>query len=148
MAEEMVKRKRKFGSIILDTIKGNPIPTALTGVGIGWLVMKGLTQTVREEQESPSEKLSEPKDTVKQLVSSVQEKGRKIVSEAQEKGKEVGREAKEKLERLSRIAQAKTGVWEERFREIRGNRTLSLGAAALLGSSWASSYPEPNGDMS
>ena len=36
---------RGFGSAVMDTIRENPIPAALAGIGIGWLVMNGRSRT-------------------------------------------------------------------------------------------------------
>lgn len=37
---EATERVRGMGSIMLDTIKQNPVPAALAGIGLGWLFLK------------------------------------------------------------------------------------------------------------
>jgi ElaB/YqjD/DUF883 family membrane-anchored ribosome-binding protein len=39
--DEVVDTTRGVGMTMLDTIKQNPIPAALIGIGVGWLLMKG-----------------------------------------------------------------------------------------------------------
>lgn len=43
MADYMRRHKEEISSAMLDTIKHNPIPTALIGVGLGWLALEALS---------------------------------------------------------------------------------------------------------
>lgn len=38
---DVTESAREGGSTLLDTIRQNPIPAALVGIGMGWLIMKG-----------------------------------------------------------------------------------------------------------
>ncbi len=120
MAGEMSKRMKEVGSIILDTIKGNPVPAALSGVGIGWLVMEALTRNADEEKENGVDRSSEGRET-----------GRQIGSFVPEKGEEVSPGAGEIVSEPGKIVQPKKEAWEERWRQMTENRTLTLGAAAF-----------------
>lgn len=35
-------RAREMGTTIVDTVRSNPVPAAMVGLGIGWLIMKGV----------------------------------------------------------------------------------------------------------
>jgi ElaB/YqjD/DUF883 family membrane-anchored ribosome-binding protein len=48
MVENAGDSARGFGSGIVETIKQNPIPAALAGVGIGWLIMSGRKNTTHD----------------------------------------------------------------------------------------------------
>ncbi|MEW5744835.1 MAG: DUF3618 domain-containing protein [Nitrospirota bacterium] len=41
MSRRAQGRAREMGSNIADTIRSNPVPAAMVGVGLGWLIMKG-----------------------------------------------------------------------------------------------------------
>ncbi|HEX6508426.1 MAG TPA: DUF3618 domain-containing protein [Chloroflexota bacterium] len=56
-AQEMVndagQSAKGFGSTVVETIKENPVPAALAGIGLGWLFMSGRKQSSSTSSYSP-----------------------------------------------------------------------------------------------
>jgi ElaB/YqjD/DUF883 family membrane-anchored ribosome-binding protein len=50
MANNVGRKARRVRYSVMDTIKENPIPAALVGLGLGWLLVEGFNQSSREEQ--------------------------------------------------------------------------------------------------
>jgi ElaB/YqjD/DUF883 family membrane-anchored ribosome-binding protein len=49
MADMAAHKANHWRYSIMDTIKQNPIPAALTGIGLGWLLMEGMRSPDRQE---------------------------------------------------------------------------------------------------
>lgn len=49
MADNMSRKANRVRYNIVDTIKENPIPAALVGLGLGWLLVEGFNQSSRED---------------------------------------------------------------------------------------------------
>ena len=46
--EATVGRAQEAGSTIVETVRANPVPAALTGIGLGWLYMSARRQSCPE----------------------------------------------------------------------------------------------------
>jgi len=51
MVSDVQENAREKGSDMLETIKDNPIPAALIGIGLGWMLMKGSDQKNRRNRD-------------------------------------------------------------------------------------------------
>lgn len=49
MADVAAYKANRWRNSMVDTMKQNPIPTALVGIGLGWLLMEGMRSSDREE---------------------------------------------------------------------------------------------------
>lgn len=49
MADVASYKANRWRNNLVDTMKQNPIPTALVGIGLGWLLMEGMRSSDREE---------------------------------------------------------------------------------------------------
>jgi hypothetical protein len=49
MADVATYKANRWRNNLVDTMKQNPIPTALVGIGLGWLLMEGMRSSDREE---------------------------------------------------------------------------------------------------
>ncbi len=122
-AEMIISRARNIGSAVLDGIRGNLLPAALTGGGIGWFAVSAILRT--------REKDADPQKTVRDMVAAVQEGGGKMAAEIQEKARETGDGAREKIAEWRRAAQEKLSPLGKQLRTMPENRTLVFGAVAL-----------------
>jgi ElaB/YqjD/DUF883 family membrane-anchored ribosome-binding protein len=49
MADVVTYKANRWRNNLVDTMKQNPIPTALVGIGLGWLLMEGMRSSDRED---------------------------------------------------------------------------------------------------
>jgi hypothetical protein len=50
MASNVAESARETGSTLMDTVRQNPVPVALTGIGLGWLFLSARRASVRRQQ--------------------------------------------------------------------------------------------------
>jgi ElaB/YqjD/DUF883 family membrane-anchored ribosome-binding protein len=75
---------------IVDTIKDNPIPLALTALGIGWLVVSARAPQAQERVVNAiGDKTSDWKGQASELAQNAQTKVRDVAHQAQERGRQV-----------------------------------------------------------
>lgn len=138
-------RAKDFGSTIVDTIRSNPVPAAMVGVGLSWIIMKqrsrgnggngsgyameGSVRTTEGEFIAPSEEFGEPYETSAE-ESRLRSKAKEITGKAQEKAGQLTTKAREKAGRIGSAAQ-------ERARQARGYfqgkmETNLLGVGAIM----------------
>ncbi len=123
-AEFIVNRTKSLSGAVLDGIRANPIPAALTGGGIGWFTLRAI---LRSRDRVPEE----PAEAVREAAAAVQESGEKLMSELQEKGEAAGDGVRMKIAEWSRAAQEKLVPLGKRLRTRPGNETLLFGAVTL-----------------
>jgi len=89
------------GATMLETIKQNPIPAALAGIGIGWLVMKRRSSgSGGQSSGQRPQTLGEAPSTVGETVSQAQERAGQVVSSAQETAGQVASQTQSQVQRL------------------------------------------------
>src|SRR5205823_130369 len=103
------------GSSVIDTVKENPIPAALAGIGIGWLWMsvrsrsagqQGFPQAAYWYDDRPG--YEEPRSSgsgVSQLLDQAQNKASQVVDQAQEKVSQVASQVQGQVSQLSQQTQ-------------------------------------------
>ncbi len=104
---------------MLETIKQNPLPAALAGIGIGWLLMK------RQNGSSGDQPSSQPSGQMQQrageTVSQAQERAGEMVSSARETAGQLASQSQGQVQRL--LQESPLAV---------GGVALALGAAVGL----------------
>jgi hypothetical protein len=110
------------GATMLETIKQNPLPAALAGIGLGWLVLKSRSggsggQSSGQLQQNVGETTS----SVGETASQAQERAGQVVSSAQETAGQVAGQTQSQVQRLL----------QERPLAV-GGIALALGAAVGL----------------
>ena len=124
-AEDMVYQARdtarQAGNGIIDTIRENPIPAALAGIGLGWLFFRGRsrTQTIQQPQyyqpsrTQPYSRSGNGSSTAyyderqtQQTGSSVQEKAGQLVGQTGDKLQALGSQAQGTAQAIGSQAQA------------------------------------------
>jgi ElaB/YqjD/DUF883 family membrane-anchored ribosome-binding protein len=51
MADDMGRKAKRARYTVMETIKDNPVPAALVGLGLGWLLVEGFSQSSRPRYE-------------------------------------------------------------------------------------------------
>jgi ElaB/YqjD/DUF883 family membrane-anchored ribosome-binding protein len=159
MAEDMGKRARGMRYAIVETVRENPVPALLVGLGLAWLYRErrtgyepGETSSYREYgqseyggyRETPSE--SRFRRWGREASSWGQEKtsGLKETAEnVQEKAAEVAGQAKQKVEQVGDVAQEKVRQARSGFdRMLRENPLMVAVAALAVGAAVGLAIPE------
>ena len=121
---------RGTGARMLETIKQNPLPAALAGIGIGWLVMKSRSgasggqasgQAAGQLPQKVGETVSQAQERAGQMAGQVQERAGEMVSSAQETAGQVASQTQGQVQRL--LQESPLAV---------GGVALALGAAVGL----------------
>ena len=121
---------RGAGARMLETIKQNPLPAALAGIGIGWLVMK--SRSGSSGSQSSGQSSGQMQQKVGETVGEVQERTGQMVSGAQER---TGQMVSGAQERVGQVAQQTQGQAQRLLQEnplAVGGIALALGAAVGL----------------
>ncbi|MGI6208011.1 MAG: DUF3618 domain-containing protein [Anaerolineae bacterium] len=118
MAERASKRARSFTSTLMDTVKSNPVPAALAGIGLGWLAMEyrsrptGYTryyETPRRYREEPrtyrtgerERYRGEARGRVEGMAEEARSRAEEVAEEARSRAQEMGAEARERVSEMA-----------------------------------------------
>ncbi|HXV97025.1 MAG TPA: DUF3618 domain-containing protein, partial [Anaerolineae bacterium] len=127
MADNVNRKTRSASYSIVETIKHNPVPAALAGLGLGWLLVEGFRSSGQHHsyqgnggtyqtryyqtggypvhQGGLSETWSETQEKVGETWSGAQEKVGEIAGQTREQVAEIGSQAREKVEQLTQQVQ-------------------------------------------
>jgi ElaB/YqjD/DUF883 family membrane-anchored ribosome-binding protein len=123
MAQNAADRADQVRYTTMDTIRQNPIPATMVGVGLGWLVYNATQRRPRRVHERTTSRL-----TTSGLMEDVQGTAGQLADRAQQAAGSVAEETRHRARRL-----------EDRFHE----NPLALGAAAVaLGMTAGLAIPE------
>lgn len=160
------EKARHLGSDVMEgvranpvgrTVTDNPIPAALVGIGLGWLIVKGFTRSngryqrseefeasegfeadfesdemCQAEMEQPAEGFERSKGTAAETLSRAKAKAGEMVGQA-----------KEKASQLRAGASHQADALKERYQHTLENTPLALlGAAFVIGLAVGFSIPE------
>jgi ElaB/YqjD/DUF883 family membrane-anchored ribosome-binding protein len=152
--EATVGRAQEAGSGIVETIRANPLPAALTGIGLGWLLVsarrsasgqtrsrgraypydypprydgRATTTSDGTSVPSPGEALGRARDRVDESATQAQDRASEAASQAQERVSNLTHQARYQARRAS-------GGFERMVRENPlAMGALAVGAGAALG---------------
>ena len=105
--EQATGTAKGAGSTIMQTIRENPLPAALTGIGLGWLFMSARKQSAS----GPS--------------------GGQSVSQAQERAGQVANQAQDRMSQLGSQAQGQAQRAKGGFQRMLQENPLAVGALAV-----------------
>jgi ElaB/YqjD/DUF883 family membrane-anchored ribosome-binding protein len=127
MADNINRKTRSASYSVMETIKHNPVPAALAGLGIGWLLVEGFKNSGQYRpyegnggsyqtryydtggypvhQGGMRDTLSSTQEKVGETWSSAQEKVGEMASQTREQVTEMGDQAREKVGQLSQQVQ-------------------------------------------
>ena len=113
--EATVGRAQDAGSGIVGTIRANPLPAALTGVGLGWLLVNARKQSSTQGRygagvysydypppyeergssvPSPGQAVGRARDRAGETATQVQDKAGQVASQAQDRASRLGEQAR------------------------------------------------------
>jgi ElaB/YqjD/DUF883 family membrane-anchored ribosome-binding protein len=124
--EATVGRAQEAGSGIVETIRENPLPAALTGIGLGWLLVSASRRSSAEPhyrdsaygyppaydyppryEESPTtstpsagQALERARDRVEETATQAQDRAGQVASQAEDKAGQVASQAQDRVSRL------------------------------------------------
>jgi ElaB/YqjD/DUF883 family membrane-anchored ribosome-binding protein len=137
--EATVGKAQGAGSTIVETITANPVPAALTGIGLGWLFMSARRQSSappryrdttyayppRYEERDPSG------PTAGQTVERARDKVGETASQAQDKAGQVAGQAQDQVSRLGDQARYQARRASGGFHRMLQENPLVVGALAV-----------------
>ena len=144
-AEEAVggatQRVRGAGSSMLDTIKQNPLPAAMVGIGVGWLVMQN------KSNGSSMQSGGQTPDRVRETVDRSREQAGQLVNQAQQQVGDTVGQAQQAVGQAASQLQDTTGQMSSRaqgqFQRLLHESPLAVGGVALaLGAAAGLALPE------
>ena len=110
--EATVGKAQEAGSGIVGTIRANPLPAALTGIGLGWLLMSARQQSsargsyrtgayaydypprYEESGPTPGQAAERARDKAGETATQVQDKAGQVASQAQDRASRLGEQAR------------------------------------------------------
>lgn len=169
--EATVGRAQEAGSGIVETIKENPWPVALTGVGLGWLLTSARKQRAertrldrrpyypdgyppaydyppryeesRSSGASPGQAMERARDRVGETAGQAQDKAGRVVTQAQHKAEHVAGQAQDRASRLGDQVRYQAHRASGGFRRVLRDNPLAVGAlAAGVGAAVGLAIPE------
>ena len=116
-------------SRMIDSVKQNPIPAAMIGIGVGWLIMRsrssaGSAQASPQGQQRLGDVTSAGKEQAAQTVGQVQQQASQAVSQAQQRAEQT---ASQLQDTAGRVSQRTRG----QFNQLQQENPLALGGVAL-----------------
>jgi ElaB/YqjD/DUF883 family membrane-anchored ribosome-binding protein len=159
--EATVGRAQEAGSGIVGTIRSNPLPAALTGIGLGWLLMSARRQgpargsyrngayaydyppRYEERGSSPGQAVERTRDRAGEAATQVQDKAGQVASQAQDKAGQVANQAQDRASRLGEQARYQARRAGDGFQRILQENPLAVGALGVgVGAAVGLAIPE------
>ena len=160
MVNESTERAKEWGTsaagtirrnVVTRTIINNPVPAALAGIGLAWLILKGpgtngngyATEETEWEGGPYSEgetrslrgkaglAVSQAKERAGERLEEVKERAGEMLGQFREKSGEVVEETKEKVGHIGTAARDRAQHWKERYQDVLETRPMALVAAAF-----------------
>jgi ElaB/YqjD/DUF883 family membrane-anchored ribosome-binding protein len=151
--EATVGRAQEAGSGIMETIRANPLPAALTGIGFGWLFMSARRSSSSAQARyrgrayaydyppaygdratstpSAGQALGRARDKVGETASQAQDQAEQVASQAQDKAGQVASQAQDRVSRLSDQARYQAQRASGGFQRMLQENPLTVGALAV-----------------
>ena len=125
-AKEQAKdTARGTGSTIMETIRDNPLPAALTGIGLGWLFVSARKQSASGP--SAGQTVSQTQSRAQETANQAQDTAGRVASQAQERMSQLGSRAQGQAQR------AKGGLQRMLQENPLAVGALAVGAGAAVG---------------
>jgi ElaB/YqjD/DUF883 family membrane-anchored ribosome-binding protein len=148
--EATVGRAQEAGSGIVETIRANPLPAALTGIGLGWLLVSARRSASGQSSyrdrvygyppryedqgvsaSSAGHALGQARDSVGESASRAQDKVGDLASEAQGRAGKVASRAQDRVSNLADQARFQARRASGGFQRMLRENPLTMGALAI-----------------
>lgn len=150
MANRTGDRAKDIGNNIVETVRRNPVPAAMVGLGLGWLIVKGPNHRYRATESSRAkyrrkagELAGSARERASEFTAAAREKAGEAISSAREKAGQISGQVREKAEDISGMARERAQQAQGWFQDMLENRPLMAGAIVLaIGALVGFSLPE------
>jgi ElaB/YqjD/DUF883 family membrane-anchored ribosome-binding protein len=139
--EATVGKAQGVGSTIVETVRANPLPAALTGLGLGWLFMSARRSSSGQTRyrgrvyayDYPPryEDRTTSTPAAGQAVERARDRVGETASQAQDKAGQVASQAQDQVSRLGDQAQYQTRRASDEFQRVLRENPLTVGALAV-----------------
>ncbi len=130
----IVERAQGARSTMIQTIKQNPMPAALTAVSLGWLVVSGRTESSGQGSDGSSSS---------QTAGQTHGKARETASHARDRVRQTAGQAQQQVSQLGNQAQNRARRVKGGFQRMLQENPLAVGAIAVgLGAAVGLAIPE------
>ncbi|HEX8949936.1 MAG TPA: DUF3618 domain-containing protein [Dissulfurispiraceae bacterium] len=150
MANRTGDRARDIGSNIVETVRRNPVPAAMVGLGLGWLIVKGPNHRYRaleggraKYRQKAGEIAGNARERASEFTATMREKAGETIGSAREKAGQISEQVHGKAEDISGMARERAQQAQGWFQDMLENRPLMAGALVLaIGALVGFSLPE------
>ncbi len=159
--EATVGKAQEAGSGIIETIKANPLPAALTGIGLGWLLASARQQNSAQHRDvsryrtptnehapkvreypledgyeedngsSAGEAVGRARDKAGETATQARDKAGEVAGRAQDKAENLGSRTREKAGQLGGQARRQAGRAGGGLQRMLDENPLAVGAVAV-----------------
>jgi ElaB/YqjD/DUF883 family membrane-anchored ribosome-binding protein len=137
--EATVGKAQEAGSGIIGTIRANPLPAALTGIGLGWL----LVNTRRQSSAQGSYRAGADGPSAGQAVERVRDRAGETATQVQDKAGQVADQAQDRASRLGNQARYQAQRASGGFQRMLQENPLAVGALGVgVGAAVGLAIPE------
>jgi hypothetical protein len=120
---------KQTGQTATETIKQHPIPAAMVGIGLGWLVMEARRSSSSQQQGQPT--MSQAQAKAGQFASQVEHGAQHMGQQATQQAQHMGQQVTQQAQQMSQ--QAKGRVQGMLQQNPLGLGALAFGAGAAVG---------------
>src|SRR5215210_1300458 len=150
--EATVGKAQEAGSGIVGTIRANPLPAALTGIGLGWLLVNARRQSSAQgsyragaypydyppryevpgaDGPSTGQAVERARDRAGEAATQVQDKAGQVAGQAQDKAGQVASQAQDRVSRLGNQARYQAQRASGGFQRMLQENPLAVGALGV-----------------
>lgn len=134
-ASRLSGRAKETGSTILDTVKSDPVPLALLGVGISWFLINRARRAGNgssiEYHEAPAVSGSEVGGAAEEISGNVRARAQQFASQAKDKASELAGKSREAAERFTQFARERASGASSRIQDMIQEHPLTAVSVAL-----------------
>jgi ElaB/YqjD/DUF883 family membrane-anchored ribosome-binding protein len=150
MTDQATQKVRSAGDTIMETIRQNPIPAVMVGIGLSWLVTASMTNGSRQTYNNYQSRYGtnqtygrQTQSKVQEIAGDVQDKAGQLVDDARNQVQNLSEEARERADEMAMRLQEQKEMAADRFTQILNDRPLAVAAAAFaVGAAIGLSLPE------
>lgn len=121
-------RAKGIGSDIVEAVKSNPVPAAMVGVGLGWIMMKRRSAHGNGNGSGAAYGVGE---RAEEMSGRARAKAGEVSGAARQKAGQISEQVRGKAEEISGMARERAQQTRGRLQDMLQDNPLALGAAVL-----------------